>query len=276
MLAALFGAAPGMAGMLGQLMGGGNKTSPNISTAQKALGAQGTQALGYMQPGANQLWNTGTGLMNQLGQGQNPLQQQQGSILSALAPQAANLASGNVQIPPQLRALIQQAYEPYVGDITRQAIESARNRGFAGGADLLNGPAGTIAGPALANLPGLEANSLLQAMLQFPQASAQMAGAYNQPINQLTGIATGSMSPQQGQVSGYQNAFNAYPVGQTQQNTNYGAGAGQAIAGAGAGYGMASGQNQQAQQQQTNFNSLLNTLQGNQQSAGGMSGIYNG
>ena len=271
-LGALGGAAPGAMNLLAQFLGHGQGQSvnPNVPTAQRAIQAQQGQALGYMQPGANQLWNTGTGLMNQLGQGQNPMQQQQQSILAALAPQAANMASGNMQIPPQLQALVKQAYQPYVGDIAQQAIESARNRGFAGGAELLNtGPAGAIAGPALANAAGMEAQSLLQAMLQFPQASANIAGAYNQPINQMAGIAGQSMAPQQAQAQGYGQMFSAYPYGQTQTNTgNMGQAAGQMLAGAAQGYAAPG---QQAQQQQQ-WNSLLNALQGTKQSAGGMSG----
>jgi hypothetical protein len=205
--------------------------------------------------------------MNQLGQGQNPLQQQQASILSALAPTAANMASGNMQIPPALQQLINKAYDPYIGDITSNAIENARNRGFAGGADLLGGPAGQIAGPGLANAAGMKAQSLLQAMLQFPQGAAQIAGSYNQPINQLAGVAGQSMQPQF-------NMFANTPYGSQQtQNQNWGQTAGQMLAGAAQGYAAPT---QQAQQQQFQ-NSLLNALQGmGGQSAGGMSGTAYG
>jgi hypothetical protein len=269
------GAAPGLMGALGQLIGGGKSgTSPNMSPNQKALSAQTGQALGAMQPGAQNLWNAGSGLMGQLAGQTSPMQQQQQSILAALAPQAANMASGNMQIPPALQALVKQAYDPYIGDIAEQAINSARNRGFSGGADLLQqGPAGAIAGPALARAAGMQAQSLLDAMLKFPQASANIAGAYNQPINQATGIAQGAMAPQLSQVTGLQNMFNSYPMGQTTQNNIWPQVAqslGQGMAGAAQGYAKP---DQQAQQQQQ-FNTLLNVLMGNKQSAGGMSGIY--
>ena len=271
-LGAIAGAAPGGLSIIGQLLGNRAGTSPNMLTAQKALGTQAQGALSYMQPGANQLFGTGTSLLNQLGQGQNPLQQGQNSILSALAPTAANLASGNMQIPPALQALVQQAYQPYIANIDQQAIETARNQGFAGGADLLGTGKGTaLAGPALANAAGMEAQSLLQAMTQFPQAAASIAGSYNQPINQLTGIANNAMAPQAAQAAGYSGLFGSYPSG-TNYNQALGAGIGQAAGNALAGglYGGAlPGQQQQNQQYQ---NSLLNALNPQMPNAGSLYG----
>ena len=273
LLMGLGGAAPGLLGIVGQLIGGDKSgVQPYMTTAQKALGTQTQGALSYMQPGANQLFGTGTGLLNQLGSQTNPLQQQQQSILSALTPTAQNLASGNMQIPPALQQLIQQAYQPYVSSIDQQAIEAARNQGFAGGADLLTqGPGQVLAGQALANLPGMEANSLLQAMTQFPQAAANIAGSYNQPLNQLNTVANSALAPQQAQVQGYGSLFGNYPVGKTYTGNEAGGiaqSAGQALAGGAQGYAYPG---QQAQQQ-TQFNSLLNALNPQMPNAGSLYG----
>ena len=89
--------------------------------------------------------------------GQQPLQQAQGLLQ-------------NPQIPPALAALVEQAFQPQMGGIAQQAIESARRRGFAGGAELLNtGPGGAIAGPALADLQGQMAMAKLNLYTQWVQ-----------------------------------------------------------------------------------------------------------
>jgi hypothetical protein len=259
------GAAPGVLGLIGQLAGGNRQTvSRNLTPQQQALSQQQQSALGAMQPGAGQLFNAGAANLGHLNAGTNPFQTQQQSILSALAPTAANLGSGNVQIPPALRDLVRQAYQPYVGDIAQQAIESARNRGFAGGADLLNtGPAGAIAGPALANASGMEANSLLQAMLAFPQASANIAGAYNAPINTQAQIGQASLQPQAALATGYGNAFGNYPYGTTIQGNNgaaMGQAAGQALGGAALGYAKPGQDYQNQQDYTTRMQSMLSAF----------------
>ena len=89
--------------------------------------------------------------------GQQPLQQAQGLLQ-------------NPQIPPALAQLVEQAFQPQMGNIATQGIESARRRGFAGGADLLNtGPGGAIAGPALADLQGQMAMAKLNLYNQWIQ-----------------------------------------------------------------------------------------------------------
>ncbi len=269
------GATPGVLGLAAQLAGGGNRQTltRNLSIPQRALSAQQTQALGAMAPGAGQLFNAGAQNLGQLNAGTNPLQQQQASILGALAPTAANLGSGNVQIPPALQALVKQAYQPYVGDIAQQAIESARNRGFSGGADLLNtGPAGAIAGPALANASGMEANSLLQAMLAFPQASANTAGAYNAPVGQQAQVGAQSLNPQAALAQGYGNAFGNYPSGYTQTGTNAGA-IGQAAGNAAAGFGLGFAKPGQDYANTQNYNqTMLGAFNPQMPNAGGMYG----
>ena len=79
-------------------------------------------------------------------------------------------------LPPGLSLLAEQAFQPAMGDIASQAIMSARRRGFSGGAQLLQeGPAGAVAGPALADLQG-------------QMAMAKLA-LYQNWINNLMGVS---------------------------------------------------------------------------------------
>src|SRR3990167_8291948 len=79
-------------------------------------------------------------------------------------------------LPPGLSLLAEQAFQPAMGDIASQAIMSARRRGFSGGANLLQeGPAGAVAGPALADLQG-------------QMAMAKLA-LYQNWINNLMGVS---------------------------------------------------------------------------------------
>lgn len=104
--------------------------------------------------------------------GQQPLQQAQGLLQ-------------NPQIPPALSQLVEQAFQPQMGNIATGAIESARRRGFAGGAELLNtGPGGAIAGPALSDLQG--------------QMAMAKLNLYNQWIQNLLGAGYAGRSLGQG------------------------------------------------------------------------------
>ena len=218
----LLGLGGGIAGLAGALAGGGKgvTNTPQMSREQRAVGTQTGAALDQM---------------GQFSQGQSPLQQQQMSLLSALA-------SGQ-GLPPGYAALVEQAFQPQMGSITQQAIESARRRGFAGGAELLNqGPGGAIAGPALADLQGQMAQAKLGLMQSLPQL-------YNQPIQ-----TQGNFAGQQAQ--GFNNLFRSFPVGQ-QQSQPMGPQIGQAI---GSGLqGLGTGMDQQ--QQQLNFQNWLMTQQ---------------
>lgn len=90
--------------------------------------------------------------------------------------QLLQATQGNMS--PQLLRLIEQAFQPQLGNIATQAIEAARQRGFAGGAELLNqAPAGALAGPALADLQG----QMAQAKLGLPAMLGQAAGAFSTP-----------------------------------------------------------------------------------------------
>lgn len=222
----LLGLMGGFAGLAGTLAGGGRgtTTSPQMSMEQRNVGTQTNSALNQMNPFV---------------QGTSPLQQMQMSLLQALA-------SGQ-GLPPGYAQLVEQAFQPQMGNIATQAIESARRRGFAGGADLLQqGPAGAIAGPMLADLQGQMAQAKLGLMQSLPQL-------YNQPI-----ATQGAMAGNQ--AAGYNNLFRSYPTGQTQSapmGPQIGQAIGQGLTGLGA--GMA----QQNQQQ-----SLMNALMANQQRSG--------
>lgn len=172
------------------------------SAFQQALGmlqgaGQGAQT---MWPGQLGLWQQGAGLLGQLGAG---------------------------QMPGAFTDLTKQAFQPFVGSVTQQAIESARQRGFAGGADLLGagGPASQIAGPALANLPGMEAQfqfnnimPMIQALmgqgqqgLQNQQGVAQQFGALGStvPMQQFPAPQPGMAQRLQGAAPWLQGGFSA-------------------------------------------------------------------
>lgn len=201
------------AGLAGTLAGGGKGPSqtPQMSMEQRNAAHQTDTALHQLNPFV---------------QGTSPLQQQQMSLLQALA-------SGQ-GLPPGYAALVEQAFQPQMGSITQQAIESARRRGFAGGAELLNqGPGGAIAGPALADLQGQMAQAKLGLMQSLP-------GLYNQPI-----ATQGNFANQQ--VAGYNNLFRGYPTG-TQTSQPLAPQIGQAVGQGLTGMGTALGQQQQQQQ----------------------------
>lgn len=235
------GALGPLAGLIGNLAGGGagQRVMPQLTTNQKAMQGQGTQALGMMSPFA---------------MGQSPLQQQQAGVLGALGPylQAMMSGQGMQGLIGQLSPMIQQAYSPFVQGLMQQATEAGRKSGFYDAPG--TSPVGSaILGPGMAQLQGQQAQSLLQAMLQqIPQAAMQGAGAFNQPVNQQIGAA-------QGMASGYGNLMG--PTG-TQQSQPMGPQIGQnvatALGGAAQGY---LGQQQQNQQQQYQ-NSMLNAIQG--------------
>lgn len=224
----LLGLGGMVSGLVGTLAGGGKgqATSPQMSMAQRNAGTQTDTALHQLNPFVT---------------GQSPLQQQQMSLLNALA-------SGQ-GLPPGYAQLVEQAFQPQMGSIVQQAIESARRRGFAGGAELLNsGPGGAIAGPMLADLQGQMAQAKLGLMQSLP-------GLYNTPT-----AIQGGFAGQQAQ--GYNNLMRSYPTG-TQTSQPLGPQIGQAIGQGLTGIGSALGQQNQ---QQNFYNALMKMSQG-----GGMS-----
>lgn len=270
-LLAAGGAAPGLLSLIGQLAGGRTQTTtPKLTTNQQALSNQLTNQLGTQLPYTEDMFSAGSELLAQLARMENPLQKQQYSILEALAPTAANLASGDMEIPQSLRDLVASAYEPAAGSIATRAIESARNRGFAGGAELLNtGAGGALAGPALSDLAGHESQSLLNALIAFPKAAAEIAGSYNTPISQLTTIGTANLQPTQANNTALANAISASGTGSTTEYpVNYGTAAGQALAGGAQGW--AAGSKTSGEKDSTT--SLIETLNSFLKDGTGMSG----
>lgn len=203
---AALGSLGPLAGLIGLLASGGRTQTQGFQQPQqsRAAGVQMQGALGAQQAQAG--YNT-------------PLQQMQMSLLQALQ-------SGQ-GLPQGYQKLVEQAYQPAMGDIASQAINSARNRGFAGGAELLNsGPGGAIAGPALANLQGQMAGSKLGLMQSLP-------ALYNQPI-QAQGQAMNAQIAGQGNLMDnyrpFAQSYSQMPLGQI-----FGQGIGNIFAGANAG-----------------------------------------
>lgn len=228
--AALAGAVPALGGLLGNLIGGRTDTQgPQVPTAQRAA-AQG-------------LFNQGAGLLGQYGPmfaaGQSPLQQMQMSLLQ-------NLASGQ-GLPLGYQKLVEQAYQPAMGNLYQQATEQGRRQGFYD-APAASPPGGAILGPGLAQMQGQMAGDKLKLMQSLP-------GLYNQPIQQQGNFAA--------QFGG--NMLNpAASMWQQQQTPALGPVLGQALgqgaAGAGQGFGIADLYNQmmtqrnQQQSQQSPYN----------------------
>ena len=201
------GGVLGLAGALQTAQGKGDKTTTEMQRDVAPAGA-GESALT-------------DALMRQAMQGQGPYNQltsqiQQASdlqmqIMQALGPTATGLARGSVPLTPELQRTVETAFTPQLGSIAQQAIESARQRGFPGGAELLGqGPAGAIAGPALADLQGQIAAAKLQYATGLPMQAAQI-------MQMLSGSAGQAGQLQQGQFGGGLNLL------QLQQNARMGA-----------------------------------------------------
>lgn len=151
MIPNLLGAGGSLASVIGQLAGGGqsaNKQNTLNNAGQGALNSANSQ--------------------NSLGaQGQLPLQQMQMSLLQALQ-------SGQ-GLPPGYQQLIEQAFQPQMGDLYTQAAQQGQARGFHD-APATSPPGGAILGPGLANLQGQMAQAKLGLMQSLPQA-------FQNPIN---------------------------------------------------------------------------------------------
>lgn len=235
-LPGLLGVGGGLASLIGTLAGGGMGPKPVMGVPQKAALNQAY--------GANQQ-------LGQFAQGQTPLQQQQASLLGALA-------SGQ-GLPPGYQQLIEQAFQPQMGRLYDQAVNAGRARGFYD-SPATAPPGGAILGPGLADLQGQMAQQKLALMQSLP-------GLYSQPIQQQMGAA-------QGQVGGFTNLGNAY---QPQMQQNIAPQIGQQIGSGLQGLGQGMQQNQQMAQQQQFQNSLLQAMRQPQQQTpyqfGGYSGV---
>lgn len=167
---------------------------------------------------------------NAQAQGTTPLQLDQKTLLDAIFT--------GTGLTPGVNRLVEQAYDPALGNIATQAIRSARKRGFAGGAELLNtGPGGAVAGPALADLQGQMANSKLNLLQSLP-------GLYNAPIANQGNALTN-------QATGWQNLLNSYAPYRTAtysqpMGSAIGTGIGNLLAGWNAGYNKVDTANQNA------------------------------
>jgi hypothetical protein len=215
-----------LSGLIGALInqGQGPTSGPKPSTAQKAQMTRGNQ------------------LAEQGASGNLPAQQMQMSLLQALQ-------SGQ-GLPQGYQQLVEQAFQPQMGDLYEQAANMGRRRGFHD-APATSPPGGAILGPGLSNLQGQMASAKLGLMHSLPQL-------FNQPAATQGGFAQNYMQAAQDPRLMQQ---------QTQQPMapQIAQGVGGLISGASQGYNAAA---QQGQQQNT-LNSLLKALQGNQ--VGGMS-----
>ncbi len=215
---ALAGAAGPFASLLGVLASGG-VTGTNMPKLPTAAKAQIDQASRTLEP---------------LALGQTALQQQQASMLAALA---------QGQIPQGYIDLVARAYDPAYQAVAQRATEASRQAGFYD-APLSAPPGGAIVGPAAAALQGQQANSLLGLMQTLP-------ALYNQPIQTQVNAATN-------QSGNLLRAAGLQTGGQTSQPLGpaIGQGIGGLISGAAQGYSNAVN----AQQQQTYQTSLLDAL----------------
>ena len=142
-LPGLLGAGGGLASVIGQMVGGGQ-------------GPQQQRTLNNAGQGALNSANS----MNAIGAtGQLPAQQMQMSLLQALQ-------SGQ-GLPPAYQQLIEQSFQPQMGDLYTQAAQMGQKRGFHD-APATSPPGGAILGPGLANLQGQMASEKLKMMMGMP------------------------------------------------------------------------------------------------------------
>ena len=137
-------------------------------------------------------------------------QVQQMSFNQDLQATISALARGELPINQSTVQQVTQTFGKAAGDIAEAAIEQARQRGFAGGAELLGSAAGPLASRGLANLSSDVANAILNLSLGLPQMASGLQGqqisqalAPLSQIGQLLGI-------------GQQERFNAAPQFLTQ------------------------------------------------------------
>lgn len=222
------GVLGGLAGIAGQLAGGGKGPS------------QTTQQTRTLTPQAQNQVTQSYQALTPIAQGISPLQQQQNSLLAALA--------NGQGLPPGYAQLIEQAFQPQMGDIYTQAVNAGRARGFYDAPG--TSPAGSnVLGPALSNLQGQMASAKLGLMQSLP-------GIYNTPIANQTNAAQGLSA----------SLLNGAQFGQglnQTQNTQAGSLApqiGQMIGVGLQGVGQAVTQQQRDQQQQDNFNRMMSGI----------------
>lgn len=151
LIGGLLGALGPAASLIGALASGGvtGTSQPKIPT----------NAMAQLNAGANALSPFATGA--------SPLQQQQASLLNAIA-------SGQGLAQPYAQA-IERAFEPQLGSLYEQATNAGRARGFYD-APATSPAGGAVLGPGLANLQGQIAAAKIAQMNALP-------GLFQQPIN---------------------------------------------------------------------------------------------
>lgn len=225
----LLGVGGGLAGLIGTLSAGG-QTGKQTRTVQPTTQQQAQMNQGYQALG-------------QFANAQTPLQQQQTSLLTAL--------SNGQGLPPGYAQLVEQAFQPQLGDLYTQAANAGRARGFHDAP--ATSPVGSaVLGPGLANLQGQIAAEKLKMMMGLP-------GLYNQPIATQGNFAQNYLSAAQNP-----NLMNSQVTGSVPMGPQIGT-----VVGAGLqGIGQAIGQSQAAQQQAQFQNQLMKQLQQTNSGAG--------
>lgn len=210
------GLGGGLAGLLGTIMNGGKgaTSQPVLPTAAKAQIGQANQ---ITQPGAT---------------GQLPLQQMQMSLLQSLA--------NGQGLPPGYQQLVEQAFQPQMGDLYTQAANMGAARGFHD-APATSPPGGAILGPGLANLQGQMAQAKLGLMQSLP-------GLYNTPVQTQIGAAGQQSNALLNSANMEKGQTQSQPMGGQVMNT-IGAGL--------QGLGQSMGQQQKDQQAQQNFDKMI-------------------
>lgn len=219
LIGGLLGALGPAASLIGALASGGvtGASQPKIPT----------NAMAQLNAGANALSPFATGA--------SPLQQQQASLLNAIA-------SGQGLAQPYAQA-IERAFEPQLGSLYEQATNAGRARGFYD-APATSPAGGAVLGPGLANLQGQIAAAKIAQMNALP-------GLFQQPIN------TQAMAG--GQWANSMLGAAQQQIGQ-QQSVPMGAQIGQGLSGLLGGAAAGYNATQQANQQQQFQNSLLSAL----------------
>ena len=163
-------------------MGGPASLQGQIGGRVPGEEAAHTDALARLGAEASRLGEYTGAIQPNLAGGLPGLLGDQESILRAFTPTATNIARGQLPITPELEQSVEQAFSPAMGDLASQLIEAARQRGFAGGSELLlQAPASAIGQTALRDLQGQMAGAKLNLAQQFPQLVAQASGAYSTP-----------------------------------------------------------------------------------------------
>lgn len=190
------GALTGLAGVI-QALGGGNREQKTTTTRQVPEASPKQQEL------QNQTINT---LANIQQQAQN----------AELQRAISEMARGNLAISPNLVDQVTSAFTKQAGDIARGSVNNARERGFAGGLDLISGAGAPVYSDQMAQLQSDISRQLVNLAMGLPAQASQMnqqmvqgMGMGAQQSNQLASLmqqaqlaGTGSQEVRQGPKPG--------------------------------------------------------------------------